>query len=141
MEPYAFTVEIAAPATRVWSVLSDVSNWPSWLPTVTSVKPLDASSLTIGARYHLTQPGLRPAVWSVVELSPDSHFSWACRSPGVRVLASHSLHPVAADVTRVSLAIGFSGPLAIVARLAAGRMTLEYLGREAAALKLRVESS
>ncbi len=141
MATYEVSVEIAAPAARVWAVLADVSSWPFWLPTVTSVKPLGALPLMIGAKYHLTQPGLRPAVWSVVAVSPDSHFSWTCRSPGVRVLASHSLHPVAADVTRVSLAIGFSGPLAIVARLAAGRMTLEYLGREAAALKLRVESS
>lgn len=133
------TTIIDAPVERVWPVLADVSRWPLWLPTVTSVEPLGPPPLSIGASYRVVQPKLPAAVWSVVELSPNSHFSWESRSPGVRVLGTHELHPVTAASTGVSLRIDFSGPLSGLARLVAGRLTREYIEREAAALKERVE--
>ena len=130
---------IAAPAERVWPVLADVARWPQWLPTVTSVEPLGSTPLALGAKYRIVQPKLRPAVWSVVELSPDSHFSWESRSPGVRVLGTHVLRPVSAGSTSVTLGITFSGLLAGLVGLVAGRLTREYIEREAAALKQLLE--
>jgi len=141
MSSFESTITIDASAEKIWPVLSDVSKWPQWLPTVSAVEPLGAPPLAIGARYRIVQPKLRPAVWSVVELSPMlGHFSWESRSPGVRVLASHSLRSVSAGKTSVSLRIDFAGPMAWMAGLLAGRLTREYLEREAVALKRRVET-
>jgi len=137
---YESSIEIAASAARVWAVLADVAAWPRWLPTVTAVEPQGPLPLAMGARYRISQPRMRPAVWSVVALLPGSHFSWECRSPGVRVAASHALKVVAAERTQVSLTIRFTGPMAGLARLLAGRLTCEYLDREVAALKRHVES-
>ncbi|MGA8262335.1 MAG: SRPBCC family protein [Arenicellales bacterium] len=139
MPSFEATTVIDAPAERVWSVLAHVSHWPLWLPTVTSVESLGLPALSIGARYKVVQPKLRPTVWSVVELSPGSHFSWDSRSPGVRVLAAHELRSVSAWSTSVSLRVAFSGPLSGFVGLIAGRLTREYVEREAAALKQRVE--
>ena len=33
-------VRIAAPTHRAWQQLSEVTRWPSWLPTVDAVVPL-----------------------------------------------------------------------------------------------------
>lgn len=141
MRTYTATGVIAAPPERVWPVLSDVLRWPEWLPTVTSVEALGAVPLVVGARYRVTQPKLRPAIWSVVQFEPQRSFSWESRSPGVRALASHSLSPANRVATNVTLQIHFSGPLAILASALAGRLTKEYLARETASLKQRVEAN
>jgi ribosome-associated toxin RatA of RatAB toxin-antitoxin module len=131
---------IDAPAERVWDVVSDVVGWPKWLPTVTSVHALGTEALAVGACYRVAQPKLRPAVWSVVELVQYSHFSWESRGPGVRTLASHAMERVSHNSTRVSLRIDYSGPLSGLVGLLAGRLTREYIEREAAAIKQRAES-
>jgi len=138
--PFVATTAIAAPPERVWPPLADVTRWPDWLSTMISVQPLGPEPLTIGASYRITQPRLRPAVWTVVRLEPLRSFSWETRSPGVRVLADHSLRPLPDGSTSVTLEIRFSGPLSALARGLGGALTREYLVREAASLKLRVEA-
>lgn len=140
MRTYTATALIAAPPERVWSVLVDVLRWPEWLPTVTAIAPLDTTPFAVGARYNVTQPKLRPAIWSVVHLEPNHSFAWESRSPGLRTLANHSLSSAPGGSTGVTLQIDFAGPLSLLAVALAGRLTKEYLAREAASLKQRVEA-
>ncbi len=139
MSSFNTRIPIDAPAERVWDVISDVVGLPKWLPTVTSVHALGTEALAVGARYRVVQPRLRPAVWSVVELVQNSHFSWETRGPGVRTLASHVMERVSDNSTRVSLGIECSGPLSGLVGLLVGRLTREYIEREAAAMKQRAE--
>jgi protein-S-isoprenylcysteine O-methyltransferase Ste14 len=139
-EPIAANVLVAAAPERAWAVMADVLRWPEWLPTVTSVEPLGPEALTLGAPYRITQPGLRPATWTVVRLEPLRSFAWESRSPGVRALGDHFLTPMPDGSTSVTLQVGFSGPLAFLARMVAGSLTREYVTREAALLKQRVEA-
>jgi len=140
MRSFSANTHIAAGTQRVWSVLADVARWPEWLPTVTAVTPLDAPALSIGARFTVQQPRLRPAIWSVVELDLPHRFAWESRSPGVRTFADHVVAASSVETTIVTLGITFHGPLRLVAGLLAGRLTQEYLTSEAASLKQRVES-
>lgn len=135
----AATTHIEAPRERVWALLADVAHWPDWLPTMTAVQPLGPAALAIGARYRITQPRLKPAVWTVVRLEPLRSFAWESRAPGVRASADHVLSPMPDGSTSVTLQIEFSGPLAVVARVLAGSLTRDYIAREAALLKQRVE--
>lgn len=139
MFSFEATTVIAAPAERVWSIIADVVLWPQWLPTVTSVEPLGAPQLALGAQYRIVQPRLKPAIWSVVDLSARSYFSWESHSHGVRTLAAHVLRPINGSSTSVSLQVTFSGLLAGPVGLVAGSLTREYIQREAAALKQVVE--
>ncbi len=131
---------VTAPPERAWRLLADVTRWPEWLPTMTSVEPLDSRALRIGARYRIAQPRLRPAVWTVIQLIPMRSFAWETRSPGVRVVADHRLQVLPDGSTSVTLQIRFGGALAPLARALGGSVAREYLAREAAELERRAES-
>ncbi len=138
---YRTTAIVAATPQQVWAVLSDVVRWPEWTTHVTSVEPLGPSPLAMGARYRIDQPRLRPAVWTVVGLEPLRSFSWEALSPGVRALGVHSLATEPDGSTCLELQIQFSGPLSVLASTLYGRLTTDYLLREAAALKRRCEAT
>lgn len=138
---YTATARVEAPPERVWPLMADVLRWPDWLPTVTTVEPLDSPALALHARYRIVQPKLPPAVWTVVRLEPLRSFSWESRSPGVRTLADHTLSPLPDGSTSVTLRIRFFGPLSMLARAIAGSLTRQYMAREAALLKERIETN
>lgn len=137
MATYATVVRLAAPAARVWPVMADVERWPEWTPTVSVVRALDGPELAPGRRFHVEQPKLAPAVWTVLEVEVGRRFVWESRNPGVRAVAVHALQP-AADGVEVELAVELSGPFAWLAGLLAGKLTQTYVEREGAALVARV---
>ena len=139
MPSYEASVSIAASRDSVWRVLAAVAAWSTWLPTVTSVEPLDSQALGSGARYKIIQPKLRPATWTVTDLAPPNRFAWESRSPGVLVVADHVIEEPSPGNSHVVLRVSFSGLLApLVGRLTRS-VTERYLAQEAAALKVQVE--
>jgi uncharacterized membrane protein len=140
MVMYKVTAEIQGPIEQAWEVLSTVESWPEWLPTVETVEVLDGAPLKLGARFRLTQPKLRPTVWTVTELKAFRQFTWRAKSPGVEMFADHKLEQVSAVVTRVHLRFEFKGWLGRLLGIAFGAITRDYLAKEAQALKLRTEA-
>jgi uncharacterized membrane protein len=133
------TIEIAAPADRIWNVMSDVAHWPEWTASVTSVKRLEAGPFGIGSRARVKQPKLLPAVWSVTALDPGRSFTWMSRMPGLRVLGSHIVESIG-NRSRVTLSIQFIGLFRAFAIRASRKLNEEYLNMEAMGLKRRCES-
>ncbi len=84
-------VIIQATPAAIWHVLADVERWPTWTPTVQHVQPLTPDGLRLGARYRVTQPKLRPAVYEVTELAPHKVFTWIQKAPGATLIADHRL--------------------------------------------------
>ena len=140
MVTYEVSISIAAPRETVWRSLADVSVWPEWLPTVMSVRALDATRLELGARFVVRQPKLQPATWVVTVLEPPRRFVWVARSPGLRMTAEHVVEESASGAA-VSLRFSFGGFLGgLIGRLF--RTTTEaYLAQEAAALKRKAEAA
>jgi uncharacterized membrane protein len=137
---YESSIVIAAPAEAVWRVLSDVVQWPQWLPTVASVEALDQKTLHVGSRFVIHQPKLRPATWTVSEIEELRRFAWVARSPGLHMVAEHSVTKDSPATSRVVLRFTFAGLLGgIIGRLFSS-LTRSYLAQEAASLKQRVES-
>jgi uncharacterized membrane protein len=145
---FQISVDVAAPADVVWSVMSDVERWHEWTPSVRGVRLLDPAPLRVGSRALIRQPKFPPAMWQVVSLDPGSAFVWKSGLPGMWVYAYHSVESVASSSgtatgsnvrTRAKLRLHFAGP---VSRLL-GRLTANindrYLAMEAAGLKERSE--
>jgi uncharacterized protein YndB with AHSA1/START domain len=138
---YEVTAEIHAPVERVWESLSAVESWPQWVPTVVKVEAFDGTTLKPGARFRLTQPKLRPVVWTVSELEAPVRFAWRAKSPGMELVADHVLEGTAAGATRVHLYFEFKGWLGGLLRAAYGAITQDYMAQEAQALKVRAEAA
>jgi uncharacterized membrane protein len=140
MHSFQVSLLISAPPTAVWRRLSDVRAWPTWLPTVTAVQPLGCPALGIGAKFHLRQPKLRPAVWEVTELEEGRRFVWTTSVPGSAIRADHIVDAAGAHETELTLAIRISGVFGPLLGLLAAATVKDYLAIEASSLKLCAES-
>lgn len=136
MRNFSITVDIAAPPDRVWAVLTDVQRWPEWTPTVTRIERLDQGPLAVGSRARIRQPKLPPAVWQVSEILEGRSFTWVTQSPGVSVIARHTVEP-AVNGARATLSIGFAGLLGPLVARWTRRLNERYLALEAQGLRER----
>jgi uncharacterized protein YndB with AHSA1/START domain len=136
MRDFSIAVDIAAPSDRVWAVMIDVEHWPDWTPTVTRIERLDQGPLAVGSRLRIRQPKLPPAVWQVSELLEGRSFTWVTQSPGVTVIAKHSVEP-AVEGACATLSLRFSGLLALLVARLTRRLNERYLALEAQGLRER----
>ncbi len=132
---FAVNRDILAPAQIVWMILSDVCDWPSWSPTVTSIQPLGEPELRLGAQFVVRQPRLRTQSWQVQSLTNGKEFTWVARQAGLTVAASHRLVPVSERTSNVELKIEFGGLVARPMWFLVGGLTRRYLVQEADSLK------
>ena len=139
MRAFESSIVISAPAAQVWLVYSEVLRWPEWMPTVTRIDALDSRQVELGARFRILQPKLHTTVWSVTELTPPRSFAWESRSPGICIVGHHTIDEISPVEARATGRIVFSGPLSWLVAISVGRLTQDYLTREAAALKRTVE--
>ncbi len=65
MTKFSTSITINASQEVVWKVLSDVTHWQEWTPTVTKVEALNTPELKLNNRYKVIQPKLQPAEWTV----------------------------------------------------------------------------
>lgn len=135
------SVTIDAAPEAVWRLLSGVSSWPQWLPTVTRVDPLDQPDVRVGGRFTVHQPRLRAATWTVSHVDAPRSFTWTAGSPGLRMVAEHIVTSEGSRRSRVVLRFRFGGLLgALVGRLYHA-LVQDYVAQEAAALKRRAEAA
>ncbi len=111
MKRFASTVEIHAPAARIWGLLTDSVHYPDWNPTVQSVE----GAIVPGARI-VVRPADNPKRAFPVKVSafaPPHRMVWSGGMPlglfrGERVF---ELTQTRADTVRFSMQETFSGPL------------------------------
>ena len=139
MPTYQITETIAANPDTIWPVLADVVHWPDWTPTVSKVEALDGPTLALGSRFKVTQPKLRPAIWTVTSVNSPNYFTWSARSPGLRMVAEHFLKLEEPGTTRLELKLTFAGLLGPVIGTLARSLTIRYMSTEATKLKAAVQ--
>jgi uncharacterized membrane protein len=128
------SVTIQAPPEKVWAIFSDVANWPSWTPTITSVERLDEGRIHVGARTRIRQPKLPVAVWEVTELKEGEYFEWVSRAPGVKTTGGHRVTSTP-EGTVATATIIQEGPLGLIFGALLAKLTKEYIATEGARLK------
>ena len=140
MSTYSTSITINANQEAVWKVLSDVSRWSEWTPTVAKVEALNTPELKLGNHYKVTQPKLQPAEWIVTVLTPPSSFTWESKSTGMHMVAEHILKAKGGDQTELTLTFAFHGWLGKLIGAIYGKMSSDYIQTEAQSLKKRVEN-
>ncbi|EWT02225.1 polyketide cyclase [Intrasporangium oryzae NRRL B-24470] len=132
------SIDIDAPAARVYEVMSGVEAWPTWTASIRKVTLLDGG-LRVGARAAVEQPRLPRAVWTVTSLEAGREFVWEATGPGIHSTAWHTVEETGPGRSRATLSIEQQGPLgALFGRIYRG-LTDRYLALEAAGLKSRSE--
>ena len=139
MTKFTISIDIAAPAERVWQVMSDIDRWHEWTPSITSVKPLGAGALAVGSRVLIRQPRLPPAVWKVTSIEPDRSFSWVSVAPGLRVVGHHQVEPANAG-SRATLSLELGGIFGGLFGRMTKDITERYIAYEANGLRARSEN-
>jgi uncharacterized protein YndB with AHSA1/START domain len=139
MRKFSITTDIAAPAERVWQVMSDTDRWHEWTPSVTSVKRLGGRPFAVGSRAVIRQPRFPPALWKIAAIEPGRSFTWISVGPGLRVVGHHSVEPAAAG-SRATLSLELQGIFGGVFGQMTKDITGRYLAFEAEGLKARSEN-
>ena len=132
-------VVINASPAAIWRVLADVERWPTWTPTVLNVEPVTRDGFRVGAKYRVTQPKLRPAVYEVTERVPHEVFTWVQKSPGATMIAEHRLTAFDGNGTEVELAFATKGLIGAIAASRYSKLIAEYVKTEAKSLKQHCE--
>ena len=87
---YKLTLNVKAPAERVWEQFLDVERWPQMTKSISEVRRLQDGPLQVGSQAIIKQPGLPRARWQVTELDPGHSFTWQTSSGGVTTAGSHA---------------------------------------------------
>ena len=138
MKEFNTAIDIAAPPSRVWQVMSDVDRWHEWTPSITSITRLGGEPFGVGTKAWVRQPKFPPALWKVSSIEPGKSFTWVSTAPGMRVVGRHSVEATEIG-SRAILNLTYSGLFGgLFARLTRG-ITERYIGFEARGLKARSE--
>jgi hypothetical protein len=129
MTHFDTTIDIQAPPDRFWAILFAIEHWFEWTPTVISIRQLDAGPLAVGIRAIVREPKLLPARRQVMEFEEGCSF----------VIACHSIED-AANGSRATPALDFSGPLGPLCACLTSCLNTRYLAIEARGLKKRAEA-
>ena len=136
-------IEIAAPAQRVWEILTDLPRYPEWNPFTQKVE----STLELGAEVHLHTrlrgEGLAHRIEYITEHVPGERICWGMTMGPRFVLAAKRrqiLTPEGANRTRYLTDDTISGLLTPIVMMFWGEAMQRGFDGVAAALKKRAES-
>ena len=139
MRTFVKEIDISAPPSRVFEVMSDLDKWPEWTRSVASVKRLGDKPFAPGTKVLVRQPGLPPAVWKISEIEQGKSFTWVSSGPGIHVVARHSA-AAAPGGSRVTLYLEYKGLMGQLFARLTEKITERYMNYEATGLKARSEN-
>ncbi|HEX3788034.1 MAG TPA: SRPBCC family protein [Pseudonocardiaceae bacterium] len=134
------TADTSAGPQQVWSALTNVEGWPTWIPSTTSVTLLGPGPLRVGSRARVKQLGTPPIVWQVSEIRQPDGFSWVARTPGLQMVGQHWATSNPDGTIRITVTLDQSGPLAGLVNFLTGRRSARYVKQEAAGMKAASEA-
>ena len=136
---FSISIDIDAPADRVYEVMSAIERWHEWTASVTSIKRLDSGPFVVGSRAVIRQPRFPAALWTVTAIDKRRSFTWSNQGPGIKVMARHAVD-AKGDRSKATLSLRYEGILGrLLARMTRG-ITNRYLAMEAKGLKARSEN-
>ena len=137
------SLEIAAPAETVWSVITDLASYPLWNPFVVACASTLAPGSPISMRVRVFPFWTQPQREQIFEHMPGRRLRYGIRPLPFGALASSRFHEVTAiapDRTKYSSHFELTGWLVpVVSVLLGGRLTRGFAAMSKA-LKIRAEA-
>ena len=94
------SVEIAAPASRVWTLVTDAPSWPTWAPQIESVH--SSGPLRRGESFTWKSGGM--TIHSQVQLlDPERRLSWTGTAMSAKAVHVWKLTPEPSGATKVTV--------------------------------------
>lgn len=80
------SIDISAPTQRVWPLIADFANWPTWGPSVRTVSS-DAATVAAGVRGTIQTPMRLTVRFEITAVVPGR--SWTWRVAGIPATGHH----------------------------------------------------
>ena len=133
------SIEINAPAEKVWALIDKLEEWPQWMPSIKKIERVSQVPLTVGSQLSVTAKvsGLTVTLlMTITEFVPERNAVMEGKALGTKLTRFYTLEPVNGK-TKVTMGGDVSGALAWLARRGGQAISDEI----ALAVKTRIEGS
>jgi hypothetical protein len=137
------TLEVAAPAATVWTVITDLARYPEWNPFVVACRSTLAPGSPIDMRVRVLPFVAQPQRETIFEHVPGRRLSYGLAPLPLDALASrrsHEVEPVDATRARYVSDFRLDGWLAPVVATLLGQRLGAGFAAMSAAIKARAEA-
>jgi len=133
------SIDINAPAEKVWALVDKLEEWPQWMPSIKKIERVSKEPLTVGSQLSVTAEvsGLTVTLlMTITEFVPERSVVLEGKALGTKLTRFYTLEPVNGK-TKVTIGGDVSGALAWLARRGGQEISAEI----ALAVKTRIEGS
>jgi carbon monoxide dehydrogenase subunit G len=133
------SIDINAPAEKVWAMIDKLEEWPQWMPSIKKIERLSKGSLTVGSQLSVTAEvsGFTVTLlMTITEFVPERNVVLEGKALGTKLTRFYTLEPVDGK-TKVTIGGEVSGALAWLARRGGQAVSDEI----AQAVKKKIEES
>ena len=131
------SIEINAPATKVWALVDRLEEWPQWMPSIKKIERISKEPLTVGSKLFVTAKvsGLTvKLLMTIIKFVPERTMVMKGKALGTSLTRFYTLEPLNGK-TKVTIGGDVSGALAWLARRGDQAVSAEI----AQAAKKRIE--
>jgi len=132
------SIEINAPATKVWALVDRLDEWPQWMPSIKKIERTSKEPLTAGSKLFVTAKVSRLTVrllMTITKFVPERSVVLEGKALGTKLIRFYTLEPLNGK-TKVTIGGDVSGALAWLARRGGQAVSAEI----AQAVKRKVEA-
>jgi carbon monoxide dehydrogenase subunit G len=132
------SIEINAPATKVWALVDRLEEWPQWMPSIKKIERTSKESLTVDSKLFVTAKVSRLTVrllMTITKFVPERSVVLEGKALGTKLIRFYTLEPLNGK-TKVTIGGDVSGALAWLARRGGQAVSAEI----AQAVKRKVEA-
>jgi uncharacterized membrane protein len=132
------SIEINAPATKVWALVDRLEEWPQWMPSIKKIERTSKEPLTVGSKLFVTAKVSRLTVrllMTITKFVPERSVVLEGKALGTKLIRFYTLEPLNGKA-KVTIGGDVSGALAWLARRGGQAVSAEI----ARAVKRKVEA-
>jgi carbon monoxide dehydrogenase subunit G len=133
------SIDIDAPAERVWALVDKLEEWPQWMPSIKKIERVSQGPLTAGSQLSVTAKvsGLTVRLlMTITEFVEERNVVLEGKALGTKLARFYTLEPVNGK-TKLTIGGDVSGALAWLVCRGGRKVSSEI----ALAVKTRIEGS